>query len=148
MLVGLHRANSGYLKTSQVYPECPLVMEAVSSWPKQDAWESNVRWTILKHVDVNEASLVAQPVKNLPAMQEIWVWFLSQEDPLEKEMATHASILAREIPWIEEPDGLQSMGSQRVGHDWATNMRWIVNDGVISEMNRFSIFIFQTWMPF
>jgi len=73
VLVGLHRANSGYLKTSQVYPECPLVMEAVSSRPKQDAGESNVRWTILKHVDVNEASLVAQPVQNLPAMQEIWV---------------------------------------------------------------------------
>ena len=76
-----------------------------------------MRWTILKHIDVNEASLVAQPVKNLPAMQEIQVRSLSQEDPLEKEMATHASILAREIPWIEEPDGLQSMGSQRVGHD-------------------------------
>ena len=56
-------------------------------------------------------------VKNLPAMQETKVRFLGQEDPLEKEMATHFSILAWTIPWREEPDRLQSMGSQRVGHD-------------------------------
>ena len=60
------------------------------------------------------ASLVAQLVKNLPAMQETWVRFLSQEDPLGKEMATHSSILAWKIPWTEEHGGLQSMGSQ----DW------------------------------
>ena len=52
-----------------------------------------------------------------PAMQEALVQLLGQEDPLEKEMATHASILAWKIPWTEEPDGLQSMGSQRVGND-------------------------------
>ena len=52
--------------------------------------------------------------------QEMWVWYLVREDPLQKEMATHSSILASEIPWTEEPDGLQSMGSQRVGHDLAT----------------------------
>ena len=62
------------------------------------------------------ASLVAQKVKSLPAMQEIQVRFLGQEDPLEKEMATHSSILAWKISWTEEPGGLQSMGSQRVGH--------------------------------
>jgi len=56
-------------------------------------------------------------VKNLPAMQEMWVRFLGWEDPLEKGMATHSSILARGIPWTEEHGGLQSMGSQRVGHD-------------------------------
>ena len=66
-------------------------------------------------------SLVAQAVKNLPAMQEARVWSLSQEDPLEKEMATHFSILAWEIPWTEEPGRLQSMGSQRIGHNWATS---------------------------
>ena len=60
-------------------------------------------------------------VKSLPVIQETQVPSLGQEDPLEKEMATHSSILAWEIPWTEEPDGLQSMGSQRVGHDWATN---------------------------
>ena len=61
--------------------------------------------------------LVAQMVKNLPAMQKTWVQPLGQEDPLEKRMATHSSILARTIPWTEEPGGLQPMGSQRVGHD-------------------------------
>ena len=65
-------------------------------------------------------SLVAQMVKNLPAKQEIWVWSLGWEDPLEKEMATHSSILAWKIPWTEEPDGLQSMGLYRVRHDRET----------------------------
>ena len=63
------------------------------------------------------ASLVAQSVKNLPAAQETWVQSLGWEDPLEKEMATHSSILAWKISWTEEAGGLQSMGSQRVGHD-------------------------------
>ena len=67
------------------------------------------------------ASLVAQIVKNLPAMQEIRVQLLGQEDPLEKGMVTRASILAWRVPWTEEPGGLLSMGSQRVRHDWATN---------------------------
>ena len=62
-------------------------------------------------------SLVAQLVKNLPAVQETWVRSLDWEDPLEEDVATHSSILAWRIPWTEEPGGLQSMGSQRVGHD-------------------------------
>ena len=69
--------------------------------PLQDSW----------------ASLVAQLVKNPPAMQETWVQSLGREDPLEEEMATHSRILAWRIPWTEEPRGLQSMGLQRVGHD-------------------------------
>ena len=60
---------------------------------------------------------MAQPVKNLPVPQETGVRSLNQEDPLEGEMATHCSILAWRIPWTEEPGGLQSIGSQRVGHD-------------------------------
>ena len=63
------------------------------------------------------ASLMAQLVKNLPAMQEIQVQSLGWEDLLEKEMATHSSILAWRIPWTEDPGGLQFMGLQRVGHD-------------------------------
>ena len=63
------------------------------------------------------ASFVAQSVKNLPAVQETWVQRLGWEDPLEKEMETHSSILAWKISWTEEPGGLQSMGLQRVGHD-------------------------------
>ena len=62
-------------------------------------------------------SLVAQMVKCLPIMQETWVQSLGQEDLLEEEMATHSGILAWKIPWTEEPDRLQSMGLQRVGHD-------------------------------
>ena len=60
---------------------------------------------------------MAQTVKNLPAMQETWVQSLGWEDSLEEGMATHSNILAWRIPRAEEPDGLGSMGSQRVGHD-------------------------------
>ena len=66
------------------------------------------------------ASLVAQMVNNPPAMLETWVQSLSWEDPLEEGMATHSSILAWRIPWTEEPGELQSMGLQRVGHNWVT----------------------------
>ena len=73
------------------------------------------------------ASLVAQRLKRLPGMQETWVRSLGWKDPLEKEMTTHSSTLAWRIPWREEPGGLQSMGSQRVGHDWTTSpQRWNV----------------------
>ena len=68
------------------------------------------------------ASLVAQRVKGLPTMQETWVWFLGWEDPLEKEIATHSSTLAWKIPWMEKSGRLQSMGLQRVRHDWATSL--------------------------
>ena len=61
--------------------------------------------------------MVAQTVKRLPTMQETWVGSLGREDPFEKEMATHSSTLVWKIPWTEEPGRLQSMGSQRVGHD-------------------------------
>ena len=60
---------------------------------------------------------MAQTVKHLSAMQETWVRSLGWEDPLEKEIATHSSILAWRIPWTEELGGLESTGSQRVGHD-------------------------------
>ena len=62
--------------------------------------------------------VVVQMVKNSAAMRETWVQSLGGEDLLEKEMATHSSILAWKIPWMEEPGRLQSMGSQRVGHDF------------------------------
>ena len=68
------------------------------------------------------ASLVAQMVKHLPAMQETWVQSLGWEASLEKETATHSSTLAWKIPWTEEAGRLQSMGSQKVGCDWATSL--------------------------
>ena len=75
------------------------------------AWVTNTHFT----------SLVNQTVKNLPEVQETWFWVLGQEDPLEKEMATHSSILAWGIPWTKEPGGLQSTGSQRVRQNWVTS---------------------------
>ena len=69
------------------------------------------------------ASLVAQSVKYLPSMQVTRVRSLGGDDPLEKEMTNHSSILAWRIPWTEEPGGLQSMGLQRVGHDLATEQQ-------------------------
>ena len=66
--------------------------------------------------------MVAQTVKCLPTVQDTWVRFLGWEDALEKVMAPHSSTLAWRIPWMEEPGRLQSMGLQRVGHDWATSL--------------------------
>ena len=75
-------------------------------------WEGNTPfWT----------SLVAQTVKRLSAMLKTQVRSLGREDPLEKEMVTHSSTMAWKIPWTEEPSRLQSMGSQRIGHDWVTS---------------------------
>ena len=74
------------------------------------------------HQHHNCASLVAQRLKHLPAMWETWVQSLGWEDTLEKEMATRSSILAWRIPWTEEPGGLQSTRSQRVGQDWVTSL--------------------------
>ena len=73
-------------------------------------------------IDAEQASLEAQMVKNLSAMQETCIPSLGWEYFLEKEMATHSSILAWESPWAEEPGGLQVLGSQRVGHDWVTKL--------------------------
>ena len=72
--------------------------------------------------NIQETSLVAQRLKRLPPMWETRVRSLGREDALEKEMATHSSILAWRIPWTEEPARLQSTGSQRVGHDWVTSL--------------------------
>ena len=79
------------------------------------------------------ASLVAQLLKNLPAMQKTWVWSLGWEDPLGEGMATHSSILAWRIPWTEEPVGLQSMGSQRVRQDWEIKTGYAFN-GTLHEV--------------
>ena len=80
--------------------------------------QSPCNWKNLSTVE-EKSSLVAQTVKNLPAMKETWIQSLGQEDALEKGMSTHSSILAWRIPSIEELAGLRSMGSWRVRHDWA-----------------------------
>ena len=85
-----------------------------------------IRWLVYykgyKSVTARLTSLVAQTVKCLPTVWETWVQSLRWEDLLEKEMATHSSILAWKILWTEEPGRLQPMGSQRVRHDWATSL--------------------------
>ena len=98
-------------------PTCDCIYQYIHS-PDTFCEQSTIIW---KHIS-NLTSLVAQMVKNLLAGQETWVWLLSWEDPLDKGMATHSSIPAWRIPWTEKPGGLQSMGSQRVRHDWATNI--------------------------
>ena len=105
------------------------------------------------------ASLVVQMVEHLPAMRETWVRFLGQEDPLEKEMAIHSSTLAWKIPWMEEPDRLQSMGSQRVRHDFTFTFppikmlldpprthhhRCLLKDLILSQVSSF----FSLFVPF
>ena len=69
---------------------------------------------------------------SLPTMQETQVWSLGREDPLEKETATHSSTLAYKIPWMEEPGGLQSLGSQRAGHDWVTSLSLSVMSSLVN----------------
>ena len=90
------------------------------------AWWATVHGVIESQTRLNEhklcefvlwAFLVAQRLKRLPARRETWVQSLGQEDPLEKEMAIHSSVLAWRIPWTEKPGRLQSMASQRVRHD-------------------------------
>ena len=77
-----------------------------------------------KILSFDAPSLVAQMVKHLPMMRETRLRSLGREDPLEKEMATHSSTLAWKILWIEEPGGLQTLGLQRVGHNWASLLHW------------------------
>ena len=100
--------------------------------------EAIIMWHVRNKPFCNWTSLVAQTVKRLSTMRETWVWSLGREDPLEKEMAFHSSTIAWKIPWTEEPDRLQSMGSERVGHDWATSLSLSLsfcNSGVVLQSN-------------
>ena len=89
------------------------------------------------------ASLMAQMVKNLPAMQETWVRFLDWKDPLEKRMVTHSGIIVWRVSWTKEPHRLQSMGLQRVGHDWATNTYTIYAHNHICHIVYVSFYLFR-----
>ena len=83
---------------------------------------------LLGHIDLSIwTSLVAQTVNRVSTMQETQVLFLGWEDPLEKEMAIHSRTIAWKIPWTEEPNRLQSMGSQKVGHDWTTSLYFTIS---------------------
>ena len=114
-----------------------LSRESLSGFQRNNCFQIQTMWipilSMCHHIGVRSHfsphftapifadTLVAQMIKNLPTMWETQVWTLHGEDPLEKGMATHSSILAWRIPRTEEPGGLQSMGLQRVKHDWATN---------------------------
>ena len=100
----------------------PNILKTVLCFFKEDFWITSMFIDLFTHTLLQlRVSLVAQMVKNLPAMWEAQVWSLGREDVLEKGKATHASILAWRIPPTEEPGKLQAMGSQKVGHDWEIN---------------------------
>ena len=103
---GRFSLSSSFLEVSSAVASCLLTCELLAA----------PCWLLAQSLQVL-GSLLAQLVKSLPAMRETLVPSLGQEDPLEKEMVAHSSILAWKTPWMEEPDGLPSMGSQRVGHD-------------------------------
>ena len=109
---------------------------AVHGVAKSQTWQRD--WT----------ELVAQMVKNLPAKQESQVQSLGRQDPLEKGMATHSSILAWRIPWTEELGRLQSVGSQRVGHNWMTNTFTHFNLGTLKCLPFFMVVIWKILLTF
>ena len=101
-----------------------------SCWNREEECNGGEEWVIWlsgKAVFLinafSGAFLVSRTVKNLPTMLETLVQSVGQEDPLQKGMATHSSILAWRIPWTEEPGGLQSLRLQRIGHEWVTNLK-------------------------
>ena len=104
------------VKGGKKYPKKILTKESWSSY-------TNIRENM-------RVFLVTNRVKNLPAMQGTWIQSLGQEDPLEKEMAIHSSALAWRSLWTEEPGGLQSMGLQRVRHNWETNTFTFISDKI------------------
>ena len=112
-----------------------IVSEATQNWTRLSDWAHTQREACGLIIFGYWTSLVSQMVKCLPTMRETWVRSLGQEDPLEKEMATHSSSLAWKTPWTEEPGRLQSIGLQRVGHDWATSLHFI---GISSFMQSYS----------
>ena len=129
------KGNVTYIRFSCLLPKNPLPRD--KCWVKEKTallrkltilgW----RWTHVPKSNFQlprsfwETFLVAQTVKRLPTKQETRVLSLGWEDPLEKEMAPHSSTLAWKIPWMEECGGLQSMGSQRVRHNWATSLHFM-----------------------
>ena len=127
--------QSKKFKLSQPYDRSHFVWQARSTWAEPMGRDYRL--------PIQRASLVAQSVKCLPAMWETWVRSPDQEDPLEKEMATHSSTLAWKIPWMEEPGRLQSMGSQIVGDDWATSLV----QNVDNKFHLLAVLHSLTWEP-
>ena len=112
-------------------------------WDWTENWPFPVLWPLLSFPNLLAYWKVAQRLKHLPGMQETWDRSLGWEDPLEKEMATHSSSFAWRIPWMEEPGRLQSTGSQRVGHDWATWLYFTFT--LLIEYSTFTASSFRIW---
>ena len=125
----------------------PIVLQSMGSQRVQHDWateQTNKYTHIYVYICIHIwASLVAQVVKNLPAMQDTWVWSLCEEDPLEKGMATYSSIVAWRIPQAEEPGWLQAMGSQRVGHGWVTDTFTSLSHTYIDRKNSYTLLPFK-----
>ena len=107
--------------TEEVHTQIKAFQELCNYWVTHSLHQNSPRTPLWGSHPNTGASLVAQMVKNLPAMQETQVWSLGQKDPLEKGMGTPSRVLAWRSPWAEETGGLSSMGSQRVGHALVTN---------------------------
>ena len=135
ILAGMINYIMGWTLILHMLPYEVIFINPQLQFPKPIAQSSNndlpdicSQWSRIFPISPSEslvgtsASLVAQMIKHLPAMQETWVWFWGWEGPLEKEVATHPSTLGWKTPRTEEPGRLQSMGSQGVGHDWATSL--------------------------
>ena len=123
---GIHKTClKGHSATDTLHPE--HAQQWISSEDINDGRYFLKRSSGALSLQFPQTSLVAQTVKRLSTMQETRVQSLGWEDPLEKEMATHSSTVAWKIPWTEEPGKLQPMGSQRVGHDWATSLTLYIN---------------------
>ena len=122
---------STYFRKKSFCLLCNLGWSSYKTWVgsgSQSRMGRRGKWVfVMPERGMHWASLVDQMVKHLPAMWETRVWSLGWEDPLEKEMATHCSTPAWKIPWMEEPGGLQSMGSQRVGHDWVISLSFFLS---------------------
>ena len=118
-----HHQPGGYYNPSERWGWLGLL------WGNGEKEEATQRTYLIARINflfIARTSLVAQTVKRLPTMQKTRVRSLGWEGPLEKEMAIHSSTLAWKIPWMEERGRLESMGSQRVGHDWATSLTWFI----------------------
>ena len=149
MLALRNSKDSSLMRIWKVWQTGELVADKIRTIQVQTRWQMASVRSSLRSIKK------AQTVKNLPAMQDTQVWSLGQEDPLEKGMATHSSILAWRIPWTEEPGGLQSMESKRVGHDWTTILSFfkeVTNWQLFlefsqkirfSSVNSITIFVFQ-----
>ena len=115
---GLPFPSPGDLPNPGIGPGSPAVQaDALPPKPQFNSWLGKICWRKESLPTSTRAFLVAQLVKNPPAVWETWVQSLGWKDPLEKEIATHSNTLAWKIPWTEEPGRLQSMGLQRVRHD-------------------------------